>query len=558
MSYRAMSPKRGGAWTKVVIFISLYILLLQSLIEWVVVLYLYGTKHVDSKMAPSLIFSLIASFFTVPLVVLHSFLSWQYNRVLGYASQKAMLHTACTYIMRLTTITWLGASVAGLVVVSQQAYCLPDDASGKFWKVGVSCALHRAVVIVSVLSFVTICLYFCSRELCERPYDVSLLGVYNNHRSSRDSSILSASTLNSEKSLKRDILCVCRNPDITYGRAPYVTSKDDSARSGSIPSIQQPTPIRPTSFPRFSPDPDAEAEYLSGRNATPRTLPDFVLPSVSRTPSTVTAHTSLHSHTPTLAELPGAALQQKSSHTRNQSSTSSLGRFLPTSFHTLVPLSSDPQIRALAEANAHVDLEKQEPHNKEPVLEEPEAPAPPTKSPQPTLKDDKPLRPSQTTKPATPLSFPRSMTMNSADAPEVVTPAPLKIRRSYTTQTAPLPHKANPTPGSWATLLDPTQPKPLRINTMRTPRRQSQFEPPHMPRHTQSQRFPVGRNRSSRQLRAEVPYQNPRSRRPRSSTFGNVRITSVPGHLDCIRETGASIDESPADNGKLASRAFGC
>lgn len=67
-------------------------------------------------------------------------------------NQKAMLHTACTYVLRLTTLIWLGSSVAGLVVVSQQVYCLPDSAGGSFWKVGVSCALHRAVVIVSVLS----------------------------------------------------------------------------------------------------------------------------------------------------------------------------------------------------------------------------------------------------------------------------------------------------------------------------------------------------------------------------------------------------------------------
>lgn len=60
MSYGVTSPKKGGAWTKVFIFVSLYVLLLESLIEWVVVLYLYGNKNVDSKMAPSLIFSLIA------------------------------------------------------------------------------------------------------------------------------------------------------------------------------------------------------------------------------------------------------------------------------------------------------------------------------------------------------------------------------------------------------------------------------------------------------------------------------------------------------------------
>lgn len=42
------------------IFISLYIMLLESLTEWVIVVYLYAIKQVDSKMTPSLVLSLIA------------------------------------------------------------------------------------------------------------------------------------------------------------------------------------------------------------------------------------------------------------------------------------------------------------------------------------------------------------------------------------------------------------------------------------------------------------------------------------------------------------------
>ncbi|KAL4996319.1 hypothetical protein BDV10DRAFT_196022 [Aspergillus recurvatus] len=584
MHYRAISPKRGGAWTKVVIFVSLYVLLLQSLIEWVVVLYLYGNKHVDSKMAPSLIFALIASFLTVPLVILHSFLAWQYNRVLRYASQKAMLHTMCTYILRLTTIVWLGASVAGLVVVSQQAYCLPDGAPGSFWDVGVSCALHRAVVIVSVLSFLTVCLYFCSRELCERPYDVSLLGVYSYQRSSRDGSILSASTLYSEKGLERDILCVCRYPDVAYGRAPYMTPGSDSGDSKSMPSIQQPAPIRSTSFPRFSPDPEAEAEYLSGTTVTLGTQSELQ-PSISRTPSTATAQYRFQAQEQTIPELPGASLRRQSTHTRNQSSLSSLRRFLPKSLPVSVPLSSDPQIRALAEATTtHVDLEKQKLQKEESVSEELKAPEPP-ESPPSAPKEDNQLLITQDTENSTFTSLPRSTTMSSAEAPEVIThvPAPvpahnpLTIRRSNTTQTASVPStlspKSNPTPSSWSTLLGPTQHSPLRMNsnTMRIPRRhsqnlnQNQFGAPHIPRYTQSQRFPGprGYNRYSRQLRrnaSDVQYQyqyryrQQGLRRPRSSTFGNMSIASMPGHLDCIRETGASIDELPMDDGRIPGR----
>ncbi|KAL4903484.1 hypothetical protein BDW74DRAFT_186112 [Aspergillus multicolor] len=580
MQYRPMSPKRGGAWTKVVIFVSLYNLLLQSLIEWVVVLYLYANKHVDSKMAPSLIFALAASFLTVPLVILHSFLAWQYNRVLGYATQKAVLHTVCTYVMRSTTIVWLGASVAGLVVVSQQAYCFPDGSSGSFWNVGVSCALHRAVVIVSVLAFLTICLYFCSRELCERPYDVSLLGVYRPQRSSRDGSILSASTLNSEKGLKRDIICVCRHPDITYGRAPYITPNEDSEDLKSSPSIRQPAPRRPTSFPRFSPDSGAESDYLSGTTVTLGAHSD--LQSISRTPSSATAQDS--SQPQNIPELPAAALRPQSTHTRNQSSLSSLRRFLPKSLPASAPLSSDPQIRALAEASAQVDVEKQEPQ-REGSVEELTATKPPTESPQPPPKDESsPLSP-QISKPSAIPSLPRSATMNSAEAPEVVTlspapaPIPITIRRSSTAQSFSLPPPINPNPNTtsrpWSTLLDPTQHNPLRMNsnTMRVPRRHSQsqtqdqhhFGAPPIPRYTQSHRFPGpgGQNRYSRQLRrnvTDVQYQTQHRsqqqglRRPRSSTFGNRSVASMPGHLDCIRETGASFDELPASDGRIPAR----
>ena len=52
--------KKGGAWTRVSVFITLHVLLLESLIEWVLVLYLYGNKQVDSMMTPSLVLALIA------------------------------------------------------------------------------------------------------------------------------------------------------------------------------------------------------------------------------------------------------------------------------------------------------------------------------------------------------------------------------------------------------------------------------------------------------------------------------------------------------------------
>lgn len=92
------------------------------------------------------------SFVTVPLLFVHIFFAWKFNRTIVRQGQPRVFHTVCTYVLRVNIIIWLAASVAGLVVVSQQASCLPDGTDGGHWKVGVSCALHRAVVIVSVIS----------------------------------------------------------------------------------------------------------------------------------------------------------------------------------------------------------------------------------------------------------------------------------------------------------------------------------------------------------------------------------------------------------------------
>lgn len=54
------TPRREGSWTKLVIFIALYVLILQSILEWVLVLYLYGNGQVDSKMTLSVVLALVA------------------------------------------------------------------------------------------------------------------------------------------------------------------------------------------------------------------------------------------------------------------------------------------------------------------------------------------------------------------------------------------------------------------------------------------------------------------------------------------------------------------
>jgi hypothetical protein len=60
MANGSMPATKGGSWTKVAIFISLYFLLLESVIEWALVLYLFVNRQVDTKMTPSLILALTA------------------------------------------------------------------------------------------------------------------------------------------------------------------------------------------------------------------------------------------------------------------------------------------------------------------------------------------------------------------------------------------------------------------------------------------------------------------------------------------------------------------
>lgn len=94
----------------------------------------------------------IQSFLSLPLVGLQSLVAWQYNNIGGFGTQKTILHNICTYVLRLDLMIWLATSVAGLVVAAQQVYCLPEGTDATFWRVGISCAFHRASVIVAVVS----------------------------------------------------------------------------------------------------------------------------------------------------------------------------------------------------------------------------------------------------------------------------------------------------------------------------------------------------------------------------------------------------------------------
>ncbi|KAJ5775573.1 uncharacterized protein N7511_000584 [Penicillium nucicola] len=454
-------PRKEGTWTKLVIFVALYFLLFESILEAVLALYLYGNGQVDSKMTLSVVLSLVASFLSFPLVGLQSLVAWQYNNIGGFGTQKTVLHNVCTYVLRIDLMLWLATSVAGLVVAAQQVYCLPEGTDASYWRVGMSCAFHRATVIVSVVSMVTVCTMYCARELCDRPYDVSLLGIYRRQEVLRDGSILSGNSWDSEETLKNEILYLCRQHD--GNGTGYSWSADPIAnRVNCHPSIRHPAPVRLRPQLRVNTDPGSTyGEIVSGTTISPEDTMTRISPGsqslasefypISRTSTMMTSQTgnelrALLSDTP----VPKVPMIPKEyvGHKRQKSSLSSLRRFLPRSFPLSLPLSSDPQIRALADPNAASDVEKQvvTPNSM------------PKNAPQPTTlqvngsqsQDVSPISPAQ--EPSLQIQKKdrseghiRTMTMNSADAPEVVPSAPKtppKVRRSQTA--CPMPATRNP------------------------------------------------------------------------------------------------------------------
>lgn len=70
------TPRKEGTWTKLVIFVALYCLILESILEWVLVLFLYGNRQVDSKMTLSLVLSLVSvGFILFPATIRISLIS---------------------------------------------------------------------------------------------------------------------------------------------------------------------------------------------------------------------------------------------------------------------------------------------------------------------------------------------------------------------------------------------------------------------------------------------------------------------------------------------------
>ncbi|QKX61200.1 uncharacterized protein TRUGW13939_08347 [Talaromyces rugulosus] len=353
------------AWIRRVIFFGLHLMLLQSLTQCVCVLYLYGTQKVDESMTPSLIIGLVASFLSVPFVILHTILSWQYRKIPSLNIPRNALHIACSHLPRVMIVMWLSAAVAGLVIVSKQASCVTADLSHSFWQAGTGCQIHRGLVIISILAFFTVSTLFCCFQVSKRPYDASLLSMGAPQRAARAGSIFSDSSWESE-ALKHEIFYLCRHPDAGPGNGELYWSPNDS-------SLLE-TPVRPPSIRYSGPNRARPQLHVNTRANSVRpsisTSPTATSPRISplyevhRSTSTASSVSPL-SRNPSLSSSlqPGieaaytkplapvlpdiAESPTKPSHTRQKSSVSSR-RFLPRAWTVSEPLSDDPQIRALA------------------------------------------------------------------------------------------------------------------------------------------------------------------------------------------------------------------
>lgn len=393
-----------------------------------------------------------------------------------------------------------------------------------------------------ISSSVTICVYFCSRELCDRPYDVSLLSIHNHLYRSRDGSIRSKTSWDSENTLKNDVPQL-RRPDGTYGiTGPYWSSEDALLEKPiDISSIQYPVPARVKPELKLSTNFATDnTEYMSGSVTSPnterptdeRTMPSDPAPFTSTAPTSGVANNSEQPNF--VAELAGAAETQQSptnsGHRRNKSSFSSLRKKLPKSLPVSLPLSADPQIKALSNANIYYDLErKAEKEFLSPRI--PQTSQDARSQQQQQQSQSNTLLPSETSKHQSCPTIQsgsmnqqeeRSFTMSSADAPEVVPgqEQPQKVQRPSTAHFEPPPPGSSSRQSNYqgSLLSVPSTPvmhsitRPLStagvVPTEQQQRQHAERLRQYPPRHYSS--INIGSRRQS-----QVPYQFETSQVPR-------------------------------------------
>lgn len=382
-----------------------------------------------------------------------------------------------------------------------------------------------------------------------------------------------------------------------------------------VSAIQYPTPARLKPELKLSTNFGTEnAEYMSGSVNSPnnekpadeRTVPSdpAFFSSTVGAPQTANNNNN-NGQSNIIAELSGAIETQnsptKNGHKRNKSSFSSLRKKLPKSLPTSVPLSADPQIKALSNANIYYDLErKAEKEFLSPRIPETSQNA----RPQQQLLQQNTFLSSEMSKhqscPAIQSGSmnqqeERTFTMSSADAPEVVPgqQQPQKVQRPSTAHFEPSMHESSTRhsnyPGSLRSVpstpvmhsitrplstagVVPTEQQQrqhaerlrqypprhyssIGIGSRRKSQVPYQFETSQMPRHLKSQshyngsfshfNYPLRHNIGTVPRRHDVEIIYPSTRRKRSSTYGGIGSVTP---LDSIKESRASFDEVPVSS----------
>lgn len=423
----------------------------------------------------------------------------------------------------------------------------------------------------------TICVFFCARELCDRPYDISLLGVYKQHQHqqqqqqspNRDESIFSNTSWESESTLKNDVVCLCRHPD----------------GSTCQPSVKHSAPTRPKPALTLNTGRDSQCAASPCESATRVFLNETSAP--SRTPTLITSPL-----------LPGQDQAQISPAELPSSPSTPNG--LTTQAST-TPLSADPQIRALSDPSQrekqptsshpsqHPEAEKGRTSSDAPEVVSAPGPAPVPKSQSQSQKHPKIRRAYTSHIPLPPPPHPESINYHPNYVPPYPRPPQKQAPLQSHPRTPPSPtYTSSPSSNPnynynfYATVPDTLKPRPQTAPSNPSFRRSLTNPTYHGPgpgRHHgrrrsqaqlqtllqgqnqgqgQSQLYTINgttlrrppRRSSTQRLRksgnSDVDLVYPSTRRPRSATG----YTDFPKRLDSITEVPAAAGDGEGEGGE--------
>jgi hypothetical protein len=165
-----MRRNGDGRLTLYIIRECLQAILIISITEAVLSVYLYSNHWVDSTIIPSEILIILSvshlfrkshkaifsnifqALLSIIHSVLHSFLAHRYQWTSSCRVPLTKLSSFCSHMPRFMVLSWMVTSAAGLIVAARQPKCPPGYVMQYFWKMGESCRLHRTQVGLTVLA----------------------------------------------------------------------------------------------------------------------------------------------------------------------------------------------------------------------------------------------------------------------------------------------------------------------------------------------------------------------------------------------------------------------